>query len=227
MALTATVVRNPSAGSPAALFPNAQQQANALRSPAPATASTPVNPGQADALNRAKSYETGLATGTDAMIGRELGRARDEISVGMQKEGEGAILRGADPTLFRTRALDAGRRSLNDLTGKLTDVSLGRREGAVRAVTDAAGGAAGEQRMMHLGTMQQRLAEDIALRETAETQARLYQAPYDRLLQTMNSVGRNTSSFMGPTGYSPGLPGSGGSRGLPSVTTSISPIGRR
>jgi hypothetical protein len=80
---------------------DSQQQAYA--NPSPVTATTPVNPMEKEAYDRSASYESGLADLTNQEIQRELGRARDEVSVGMAKEGEAAMGRGADPSLFRSR----------------------------------------------------------------------------------------------------------------------------
>lgn len=173
----------------------ASAQAAALRNPQPLTATTPVNPMQDYAYSRAKDYESGLADSTNAEITRELGRARDEISVGMAREGEAAISRGADPSLFRTRALEGGKRDLHALQGRLADVALGRREGAIKTLGETAGAAAGEQRLMHMGILGTQLAAEREDREAAETQARLYEAPYDRMLRTMDAVGRNRNNF--------------------------------
>lgn len=188
--------------------PSATVQARALSQPAPVTGETPVNPMQRESYGAAKEYASGLASGTNEEIQRELGRARDEISVGMRAEGEGAMSRGADPGLFRSRALQAGQRNIHALQGRLADVALGRRAEAVGLQTGAAGAAAGEQRLMHLGTLSQRLQDQRALTEQAETQSRLYEAPYDRLTNMMKTV----SGFTGGYDVSDvGLLGSGGS----------------
>src|SRR5688572_3942286 len=112
---------------------NARQQAVQLRNPEPINVRTEVNPMQAaafdttgdayrsadDAYGRASKYEEEVSAGTAAETRRELQRARDEISVGMGAEGEGAMARGADPSLFRGRALAAGKRDLHALQGRL------------------------------------------------------------------------------------------------------------
>ena len=131
--------------------PSAGTQAAALRNPKPVTASTPVNPMQKAAYESASGYEAGLGAMTNEEIERELGRARDVVSVGMKREGESAMARGADPSLFRSRALAQGSRDISNLQGRLADVALGRRAQAIGLKTDAAGSAAGETRMMHLG----------------------------------------------------------------------------
>src|SRR5262245_32985156 len=111
------------------------QQSGALRqsfmNPGNVTASTGVDPREDYAYQRAKGYESGLADMTNEEITRELGRARDEISVGMAKEGEAAIGRGADPSLFRSRALSEGARNMSNLQARLADVALGRRNEAL------------------------------------------------------------------------------------------------
>lgn len=166
-----------------------------LAHPAPITANTPVNPMQQEAYGAAKDYAGSLAGGTNEMVTRELGRYRDDISTGMKAEGEAAMGRGADPAFFRSRALASGQRGMADLQGRLADVSLGKQAEAVGLQTGAAGAAAGEQRLMHLGSLSQQLNEQRALTEQAEVQARLNQAPYDRLMAMMGSVGQNTGNF--------------------------------
>ncbi len=178
----------------------ANAQGEALRNPGAISAETPVNPLQQAAFDASKKYSDELAGGTNAEITRALSRGRDEISVGMRAEGEAAMSRGADPTLFRTRALQSGQRNLNDLEGRLTDVALGRRAESNRDLTSAAGGAASEQRQMHLGTLASQLEGQRNLTAAAETQSRLYQAPYDRLLAMMQSVAGNRDAYGGLTG---------------------------
>lgn len=187
-----------------------------LAAPAPITADTPVNPMQAAAVDRsayaydrAKSYESGIADRTNEEITRELGRARDEISVGLKKEGESAMARGADPSLFRSRALEGGRAGLHQLQGRLADVALGRHAEANRDLAGAAGGtvnaaaaAASEQRQLHLGTMGQRLDEQRYLLQHAETQDRLNSAPYQRLASMVSLLGSYAGNYGGITGGS-------------------------
>lgn len=185
--------------------PSYSTQAAALRNPDPITSETPVNPGQADALNRAKNYESGVASGTNEETVRELGRARDEISVGMKREGEAAMSRGADPSLFRNRALGAGARNLSNLQGRLADVSLGRRAEAVGLVGSRADAAAGEQRLTNFSSISAQLDANRGLREQAETQARLQEAPYNRLTTMLQNVGNYRDAF--------------GALGAPSVTS--------
>lgn len=215
---------------------NAAAQAEQLRVPVPINATTAVNPLQREAYDvtgnayasadaahgRAAKYEEEVTAGTAAETRRELERARDEISVGMGAEGEAAMSRGADPSLFRSRALASGKRDLHTLQGKLAGESLRARQGAVDSRTAAAGGkvtaansrvgaasaAAGEQRMMQLGTMAQRLAENRALVEQAEAQARINEMPYSRLAMLMDSTARNASSYRPPP-----YPGSSSSSG--------------
>ena len=178
---------------------SAATQANALRfsNPGNVDAATPVNPMQQYGYDRAKDYESNLAAGTNEEITRELGRARDEISVGMGREGEAAMARGADPTLFRTRALESGKRDIHNLQGRLSDVALGRRAESIGLLGGRADAAASEQRMMHLGTMSQSLAEQRLLGEQAETQARLNEAPYNRLVNTLQTVAQNRAILGG------------------------------
>lgn len=166
-------------------------------SPPSVNTDTAVNPMQQSAYNSASDYEKNVAAGTNEETQRELGRARDEISVGMKAEGEGAMSRGADPSLFRSRALSEGARNMSNLQGRLADVSLGRRAEAIGLKTGAASSAAGEQRLMHLGTMSQRLNEQRAETERAETQARLDQGPYDRMMQMMQNVGNYRDAYAG------------------------------
>lgn len=166
--------------------------------------SADVNPMEQEAYNNWKSYNSDLAGATNEEITRELGRARDEISVGMEKEGEAAVGRGADPSLFKSRALESGKRNLVDLQGKLADVALGRREGALQGMTGAAGQAASGQRQLALGTQAARLAEQRYTLDAADQQARLREAPYDRLLKTMSAVSSAGNGFLG-TGPSMGF----------------------
>lgn len=162
------------------------QQAHA--NPSPVTATTPVNPMEKEAYDRSASYESGLADLTNQEIQRELGRARDELSVGMSKEGEAAMSRGADPTLFRSRALAQGKRDIHSLQGQLADVALGRREGALQQMTSAAGQAASGQRTLHLGTLAARTADQRTLLDQADLQSRIREKPYERLLDMFSSV---------------------------------------
>lgn len=171
----------------------AQGQAEALRTADTTTgdsvnAATPVNPMQQESYGAAKDYAGGLAAGTNEEITRELGRARDEISVGMESEGEQAMGRGADPTLFKNRRLAQGKRDIHALQGRLADVALGRRAEAVGLQSGAANAAAGEQRQMHLGSLSAQLEQQRALTEQSEVQSRLNEAPYDRLMKMMTSL---------------------------------------
>lgn len=161
------------------------------------------------AFDAAKNFEAGIANGTNEETQRELERSRDQISVGMKKEGESAMSRGADPTLFRTRALETGRRSLNDLQGTLASAALDKHTAAINSEIGAAGGvtgaaagtanaaqaAASEQRLTAQGNEQNRLEGQRVANETADTQARLQEAPYDRLLKTMETIGNYRDGF--------------------------------
>lgn len=187
--------------------PRAKKQAQALATPPPIEADTPVNPMQKTAFDAAQNYESGLAKGTNEEITRELQRARDEISVGVKGEGEAAMGRGATPGFFKSRAMAEGARNLNALQGKLADVALEKRAGALDRLTTAAGSAAGEQRLMHLGTLASRLDAQRELDERADLQARLNDAPYRRLLDMLSQV----KGFMGGTG---GLLAPAGGTGL-------------
>lgn len=160
---------------------------------------TSVNPLEDEAHNKWKAYESGLASGTNEEITRELQRARDEISVGMEREGEAAVGRGADAGFFRSRRLEQGKRDIHALQGKLADVALGRRAEALTGLTNAAGQAASGQRTLHLGTQAARLAENRLLLDQAEAQARLNEAPYRRMLDMFSTVGR-FSSLLPTTG---------------------------
>ena len=188
-----------------------EAQRQALLNPPDISADTPTDPGQGRALSEAERYTKGLAEGSNEEITRALGRERDEISVGIKGEGEAAMGRGADPSLFRSRAVDAGARRLSDLHGKLTDIALGRRNDAIRTQTEAAGSAAGLRNQLHLGTMAQRLAEQRASTERSEVQARLMDAPYQRLLDLFGRVGGMTGG-----GGNTVLTGGGGGGGAPS-----------
>jgi hypothetical protein len=175
-------------------------QAQALANPTPVTSETPVNPGQADALSRAQNYESNVAKGTNEETVRELGRQRDEISVGMQREGNAAMARGADPSLFRSRAMASGARDLSNLQGRLADVSLGRRAEAVGLVGGRADSAASEQRLTNFNSISSQLEANRDQVARAEAQARLEQAPYDRLSGMLQNVGQYRDSFAGLTG---------------------------
>lgn len=187
-------------------FPNDPGR-NYFANPPNVDATTPYDPGETYAYDRAKDYEANVAKGTNEETSRELARARDEISVGMRAEGEDAIGRGADPSLFRSRALESGKRDLGNLQARLADVSLRRRESALGLLSGSATARASSQRAMHLGTMQQRLAEQRYQLDAAETQSRLREAPYDRLAKLMETYGR----YGGMVGRSGGMTGSGGS----------------
>lgn len=192
----------------------ASRQSEALRNPEPVSVSTPVNPMQQqafgtsnEAYGAAKGQAESITKGTNEEINRELGRARDEISVGIQKEGEAAMGRGADASLFRGRAAAAGARNLANLQGRLADVAVDKKQAAINSqigaaggVTNAAGAAAGEQRALQLGTAAQRLADSREVRERAESQARLDEAPYERMLRLMTTVGQFGGAFSGLTG---------------------------
>jgi len=199
----------PVAGSPGA----GAAQAASLLNPPPITADTPTDPGQAAALTDAQNYSKGLSNGSNDMIQRALGRQRDEISVGIKGEGEAAMGRGADPSLFRSRAVDAGARQLSDLQGKLTDVALGRQNEAINTEANAAGSAASLRNQLHLGTLAQRLAEQRAETERAEAQQRMYDAPYQRLMDMMKNSPYGGGGGGGPYGGGGGGPYGGGSGG--------------
>lgn len=166
--------------------------------PSSVNASTAVNPLEQEAADKWRGYESSLADGTNAEITRELQRARDELSVGLEAEGAAAVGRGADAGFFKSRRLEAGKRDIHNLQGRLADVALGRRAEALSGFTGAAGQAAGGQRQLHLGEQAARLGEQRLLLDQAETQARLREAPYDRLLRTMQTY----SSILGNSGAS-------------------------
>lgn len=163
--------------------------------PPPASGTTSGNPQQQDAWNYAQQYANSLPGGTNEMITRELQRARDEISVGMKSEGEAAMGRGATPELFRSRAQAAGARNLGDLQGRLADVALGRAEGAGRLLGDISGASAAEQRLMHLGTLGAELDRQRLDISRAESQARLNEMPYERLMRMMDAISRNRDAY--------------------------------
>lgn len=202
-------------------MPLPDDERDRIANPPPATGSTPVNPGQQSAVDAATRYEQDVSSASGAEIDRALQRARDEISVGMRAEGEGAMGRGADAGLFRSRALQSGERGLHELQGRLTDVALGRRQGAVDSLTGATHAAAGEQRMMHLGTMAARVNEQRLLMEQAELQHRMREAPYQRLA---GMVSRVSSGSLGGGGASGSLGGGGGVLG---ARRSVAPTATR
>lgn len=189
---------------------SATTQATALKTLSPISVSTQVNPMQQSAydaaqgvLGKASAYEAGLASGTNEEITREIGRQRDEISVGLRREGESAMARGADPTLFRSRALQSGARGLIELQGRLADVALQRRQGAIQTMGEAAGGmtsaaaaAAGEQRALQLGTISAQLEAQRNQIAQDELENRINQQPYEQLLDMMSRV----TSYQGLSG---------------------------
>ena len=184
--------------------PAATTQASSLANPAPVTVTTPTDPNQQGATDAWKKYQEELESGTAAETQREEQRYRDEISKGMQSEGESAMARGADPSLFRSRALESGKTGLLQLQGNLADVSLGRRAEALSGYTGAAASAANTRDQLQLGTLAaQNAAQQTELAE-AELQARLNEAPYDRLLKLMSTMGMYGSEFSGLTGGSGG-----------------------
>lgn len=205
--------------------PSYSTQAAALRSPDDITTETQVNPGQADALNRAKNYESSVAAGTNEETTRELSRARDEISVGLKREGNAAMARGADPSLFRNRALASGARDLSNLQGRLADVSLGRRAEAIGLVGRAADSAASEQRLTNFSSISSKLEADRTNASIAETQARLQEAPYNRLTSMLQTVAQTAPAFGGftqpvaPAGGAGGM--TGGILGAPGRSTLV------
>lgn len=169
-----------------------------LSKPSSVSANTAVNPLEQEAADKWRGYESGLADGTNKEITRELQRARDDLSAGLEAEGAAAIGRGADAGFFKTRRMEAGKRDIHNLQGRLADVALGRRAEALSGFTGAAGQAAGGQRQLHLGEQAARLGEQRLLLDQADTQARLREAPYDRLLKTMSTY----SSILGNSGAS-------------------------
>lgn len=183
--------------------------------PTPIITSTPVDPMQKSAYDAWNDYNSGLANNTNTEITHEIGRARDDLSIGLGKEVEGALLRGADPNLFATRFAEGGRRSLNDLQAKLTDVALGRRAEALGGVTTSADRAASGQRELHLGTAAQSLAERRLALEAAEAKRRTTDAAYDRLLGMLGHVG----DVGGMTGGGGGFYSGSGVGGAPTAGT--------
>lgn len=160
-----------------------------------APTSTPVNPLQQTAFNTAQNYQQGLASGQNAVIQNQLASARDDISAGMRSEGQSAMSRGADPTLFTQRALGQGQQYLGKLQTGLTADALQAQGNAVNGVTSAANAAAQNQTSLQLGTMANQNQAQMVSNDTATTQARLNQAPYDRLSSMMNLVAQNRNNF--------------------------------
>jgi hypothetical protein len=189
------------------LPPSADAQLKALGSPVPIEGSTPTDPSQLGAVEGWEQYQKELQEGTAAETERELQRYRDELSKGFMAEGEAAMARGADPSLFRARALESGKRGVLELQGRLADVSLGRRAEALSGLTGAAGAAASERRMLHLGTLAAQQEAQRTLLQQAELQARLREAPYQRL---MDLLGRYGDVSGGLTGGGAGFVGGGG-----------------
>lgn len=194
--------------------------AAALSTPAPVTATTAPSPYQAEsyarareASGRATAYEAGLSNLTNQEIQRELGRYRDEVSGGLLREGEAAILRGADPALFRTRLLGESMRAYGALQGRLADVALGRRGEALGLMRQSAAGAgeiasgiAENQRGLQLGTLAARLAEERLNMERTALQSRVQEDPYRRLMEMLQLVSGNPGAFalFGRGGSAPG-----------------------
>lgn len=149
-----------------------------------------VDPMEKDANDAWKKYGDELAAGTNEETTRELQRARDEISVGMEKEGSAAAGRGAGGGFFKTRALESGKRDLHALQGNLADVSLGRRAEALSGRTASAGQAASGRRELQFATQSMGLAEQRYQLDAAEAQRRAQEAPQDRLLRTIETASR-------------------------------------
>lgn len=197
--------------------PDAKAQAAALRKPAAQTTSTPVNPLQQQAFgntqsafNTAQGYQRGLAGNQNELINKQLATARDDISTGMRNEGISAMSRGADPTLFRQRALGQGQQYLGHLQTGMTANALAAQGQAVNSVTgaagtsaQAAGSAASNQTQLQLGTMAAQSDAQRVANEQAATQARLYQAPYDRLSGMMGQVAQTAPSYGALGGQAP------------------------
>lgn len=207
----------PGTGSPvptSPITPTVSPAAAALASPVPISVTTPVDPKQAAATKGWETYSSELQAGTAAETERELQRFRDELSTGLQSEGEAAIVRGADPSLFRSRALESGKRGLLELQGRLADVSLNKRAEALSGLTTAAGAAAAERRMLHLGSLSAQQEAQRTLLEQAALQARLQEAPYERLLKLMGEMGQYGGAFEGLSG--PTMTGGFKTRSYPS-----------
>lgn len=178
--------------------PSPKPKAPAVKpKPTPVITNTPVNPMQQNAYDQWSTYNKGLAENNNTEITHQLQQNRDELSVGLGKEVNGALLRGADPGLFATRYAESGRRSLNDLQAKMTDVALGRRAEALGGVTGSANLAAAGQRELHLGTMAQSLAERRLALDAADAKQRTVDSQYSKLLSMLGSIG----SGMGGYGY--------------------------
>ena len=65
---------------------------------------------------------------------------------------------------------------------------------------DAFGGAASEQRLMHLGGLSAQAEHQRILTEQAAQQARLYEAPYQRLMELLRAQGGLLGGGVGLTG---------------------------
>jgi hypothetical protein len=180
--------------------PQSQGLRESIRNPEPINVTTPTDPAQERATAGWETYSKELQAGTAAETQRELQRYRDEISTGMESEGEAAISRGADPSLFRSRALESGKRGMLELQGRLADVSLNKRAAALTGFTGAAASGASERRQLHLGTMAARLGEQRLSLERADLQARLQEMPYQRLMELMRITGQYGSTFGGLQG---------------------------
>lgn len=204
----------------------ATDQSKALSDPGDVTASTPVNPMEKTAFDTANNYASGLAGDTNEETKREVSRARDEVSGGIQKETEAAGARGADPSLFAGRAAAAGQRYVADVQGRMADSALKAKEGSVNALTGAAGQAAGGQRQLQLGTLSAQLGQQQEEDTRADQRARLEAAPYDRMadmFKSMMSSGFFSSGGMGTgsgsgSGFTGGITGTAGGGGIRSPT---------
>jgi len=176
---------------------------------------SPVNPGQAEATEAWKKYIAGLEAGNAAESQLALQGVRDTTS-GMAKEaGESAMSRGADPTLFRSRAFASGERQAAQTSADLATRQFQRREAALSGQTGAAANAAntqinlmGENRMSSLGEQQLQLERDSA-------QQRIYDDRYQRLLEMMKlQEGGSAGGRRGGVGMGGGSRWSmGGSKG--------------
>lgn len=166
----------------------------------PIVTNTPVNPMQQSAYDAWNKYNAGLAEGNNTEITHQLQQNRDELSVGLGKEVNNSLLRGADPGLFATRYAESGRRSLNDLQAKLTDVALGRRAEALGGVTGSANLAASGQRELHLGTMANSLAQRRLDLDAADAKQRTIDSQYSRLLSMLGSIGSGLGGYGGGGG---------------------------
>lgn len=178
----------------------------------PMVTNTAVNPMQKHAYDAASSWEKGIADETNLETTRELSRFRDEVSRGVQAEGEEAMGRGADSAFFRSQALAGGSRDLSNLGAKLAGENLKAHQGAIDSLTDSAGSAADQQNRMNLGTMSANIDQQRVDLDAADQQHRYGREPYEDAMDMTRLLLANGYNLDGagaaPAGAGTGIFGS-------------------